>query len=108
MIFSKDGNQIWSLLKERLVLICADHCQSVQPFLWRATMIELCFLLFCGNADLMFDLLVTHDHEVPGLQVGPIGGGTCGEQTFLDDLSWNGSIRKVPYGVASLHILAEG
>ena len=52
-------------------------------------MVELVFFFLGADADLVLDLWVSHDHEMPGLQVSPVGGGPRGDQALFDDLAWD-------------------
>jgi len=86
VILSKDGDQVRRPVKKWFVFICTEWRKRLQPFLWRAALIELSLFLFRRDPYLMFNRKVTDYHEMPGLQVRSIRRGSSSQQTLLEDL----------------------
>ena len=107
VVLREDRDQARRYFEVALVLVGAERCESVEPLLRRLAGVELAFLDFSGLADLLLDLGVGHDHEVPRLQVGAGGRGPGGAQAIFDDFTRDRTGRELADGATPPDLLVE-
>mmetsp|Transcript_986 Transcript_986/g.1445 ORF Transcript_986/g.1445 Transcript_986/m.1445 type:complete len:291 (-) Transcript_986:880-1752(-) len=102
VLLRKDRNQHRRLLQEGLVGIGAQRRQRLQPLLRRPAAVERALLLLGRQADLPLELGPRDHRKVPGLLIGPRGGGAGRQQALLDDLTRHRPAVEVAHGAAPL------
>jgi hypothetical protein len=87
----KDDDKVGGDFQVRLVFICPQWGESVEPLFGSTSVVEAALLFFRHSKNLSVYLCITDDYKMPGLLIGAARSASRNAQAILDHLPRNGT-----------------
>ena len=85
----KDHDEVGGGFQIRLVFVCPQRGESIEPLFGSTSMVEMALLFFRSSTDLSLYLRIADDYEMPGLLIGAARSASRNAQAILDHLPRN-------------------